>query len=41
MTVVRVPSWGFSISEARWYGWLVCIHVGPWLVFAIHCEPRS
>jgi hypothetical protein len=33
MTVVRVPGWGLSYSEARYYGWRHSLHVGPWLFF--------
>lgn len=33
MTILRVPSWGLSLDEARYYGWRWGLHVGPWLVF--------
>jgi hypothetical protein len=40
MVAVRVPRWGLSIGEAKYYGWLVCLHLGPWLIFAVKCEPE-
>lgn len=40
MTIVRVLSWGCSITEARYYGWRWGAHIGPWLVFFWRCEPR-
>lgn len=30
---VRVPGFGLSYCEARWYGWRHCIHIGRWIVF--------
>lgn len=33
MQITRVPGIGFSIEEARYYGWRWALHVGPWLVF--------
>jgi hypothetical protein len=34
VTVVRVPSWGLSITgRADYYGCWRCIHIGPWLIF--------
>ncbi len=37
----RVPGWGLSISEARYYGWRWCLHIGPWLVFFGQAEGRG
>ena len=34
----RVPGWGLSISEARYYGWRWCLHIGPFFVFFWQCE---
>lgn len=39
MTVVRIPSWGFEISRADYYGWRYCLHVGVWLVFLMRVQP--
>lgn len=30
---VRVPGFGLNYSEARYYGWRHCIHIGWWMVF--------
>lgn len=34
MIVMRIPSWGFSCGEAKYYGWHFSAHIGPLLVFA-------
>jgi hypothetical protein len=31
--VLRVPSWGLSIADARYYGRRWGLHIGPLLVF--------
>ena len=41
MTIVRVPGWGLSITEARYYGYRWGAHVGLWLVFFGHAEGRG
>jgi hypothetical protein len=41
MTIVRVPGWGLSINDGRYYGWRWCLHVGPWLVFFGQAEGRG
>jgi hypothetical protein len=41
MTIVRVPGWGLSITEARYYGYRWGAHVGPWLVFFGQAEGRG
>jgi len=33
MNIVRVLPWGFSYSEAAYYGYRHCVHIGPWLIF--------
>lgn len=34
MQVIRVPSWGFSYCEARYYGRRHSFHIGPfWLLW--------
>jgi hypothetical protein len=33
MNIVRVLGWGLSITEARYYGYRSCLHIGPWLMF--------
>ena len=33
MNIVRVPGWGFDYSEARYYGWRHCLHIGRRLIF--------
>jgi hypothetical protein len=30
---VRLPTWGLSITEARYYGYRFGLHFGPWLIF--------
>lgn len=40
MQIVRIPPWGFRISRADYYGWLLCAHIGPWLVFIIKTEAK-
>ena len=33
LQICRLPTWGLSITEARYYGWRWGAHIGPWLVF--------
>ena len=39
MTIVRVPPWGLSLCEARYYGWRWSLHVGPFLIFFWRTAP--
>lgn len=33
MTVVRVASFGCTVSRADYYGWRFGLHIGVWLIF--------
>jgi hypothetical protein len=33
MTTVRLPTFGFSLHRADYYGWTFAAHVGPFLIF--------
>jgi hypothetical protein len=41
MNIVRVPGWCLSITEARYYGYRSCLHIGPWLIFFGRTEARK
>ena len=34
MRVLRAARWGLSAGDARYYGWLVCLHIGPLAIYA-------
>lgn len=39
MRVLRAGRWGLSGSDARYYGWRVCLHIGPLAIYAWPSEP--
>lgn len=39
MTAIRVPDWSLDLSDARYWGWRWCLHIGPFLIFFDSCGP--
>lgn len=39
MTAIRVPSWGLTVTPARYYGYRWAAHIGPWIVFIWRTAP--
>lgn len=31
--VISIPDWSVELSDACYYGWRWCLHIGPLLIF--------